>query len=73
MASQNIRGVMNAVERKDIANFMDNIQIDIMTVQETHNGEATRETHVRNTLGSFSGGDTTGAIYHGVGIVIRTN
>ena len=70
LATLNIRGVRNAVKRRDITKFMDRHYIDIMAIQETHNGEATRENQKRHTW-YFSGGNQTGAIHHGVGIIIK--
>ena len=72
VATLNVRGLKMFGKRQDIEHHMKHKGIDILTMQETHIGEDSRETRT-NYSWYFSGG-TSGlkTIYHGVGIIIRT-
>ena len=70
LASLNIRGIRSAVKRRDITLFMTRNRIDIMTIQETHNGDNTRDKGKKHSI-YFSGGTQEGAIHHGVGTIIK--
>ena len=57
-------------KRQEIEKYMGKKHIDILCLQETHQGENTKEIR-KHYSWFFSGGTTPGAIHHGVGIVIR--
>ena len=67
----NVRGlIMYAGKRDEIDKYLQDKRADVLFIQETHMGEASREKRKHFTW-YFSGGAQAGTIYHGVGIVIR--
>ena len=69
MASLNCRGTARINTRMEIMEWMTKEQIDIMLLQETHQGKNTMEKKDKFTW-YFSGGDENRE-FHGVGIVIK--
>ena len=53
LAFLNVRGIIRGRKTDEIENYMDTYTIDIMTLQETHSGEATREKRKKTHMVSF--------------------
>lgn len=71
IATLNVRGLKKLGKRIEIEYYMKDNRIDIMTIQETHLGEDTREVR-KHYSWFFSGGVEQGTIHHGVGIIVNS-
>ena len=75
ISSLNVRGMKKRGKRQEIERYMEEQQIDIMLIQETHIGDEIIENFKKsNYVWYYSGGGLAAkgeTCYHGVGIIIR--